>query len=120
MSPMSHAEYKAAILAAAEDGTLKEALEYWHLFNLAVVYVRQNNVTGRRTFGITYDQHWRLMGVLERLKLTSPAKFRRSEARELYTFTAGVGYDFIDAALLGGDASGQVKAAFRKAGLEID
>jgi hypothetical protein len=120
MSTMSRAEYKAAILAAAESGALKEALEYWHLHNLAVVYVRENNFSGRRTFGITFDQHWRLKGVLERLKLTSPAKFRRSEARELYTFTAGVGYDCMDADLLGGDASGQVKAAFLKAGLVID
>lgn len=120
MYSVSRAEYKAAILAAAEDGTLKEALDYWRLHNLAVVFVRESKETGRRTFGITFDQHWRLMGVMERLKLTSPAKFRRSEPRELYTFTAGVGYDIIDANLLGGDASGEVKSAFREAGLEID
>lgn len=120
MSTMSRAEYKAAILAAAESGALKEALEYWKLKNLVVVFVRESKETGSRTFGITFDQRWRLMGVLERLKLTLPVNLRRSEARELYTFTAGVGYDIIDFELLGGDASGDVKAAFRKAGLEID
>lgn len=107
-------------MSRAESGALKEALDYWRLHNLAVVFVRESKETGRRTFGITFDQHWRLMGVLERLKLTLPVNLRRSEARELYTSTAGGGYDIIDAELLGGDASGQVKAAFSDAGLEID
>lgn len=118
MSTMSRAEYKSAILAAAESGALEEALEYYHLTRLAIFFVR-DSYTGRRTFSITADDHHDLMGVYERLNIEPPVKFRYSEARRDYTFTAGVGYDFIDMELLGGDASGAVHSAFKKAGMRI-
>lgn len=115
-----HADFRAAILAAAESGDLKEALDRWRLHNLAVVFVRDNKWTARRTFGITFEQHHRFMGVLKELGLTHPTKFRRSEARELYTFTAGIGYDIIEFDLLGGTGDGETLKAWRDAGLEID
>lgn len=115
-----HADFRAAILAAAESGDLKNALERWRLQNLAVVFVRDNKWTARRAFGITFEQHRRFMGVLKELGLTHPTKFRRSEARELYTFTAGIGYDIIEFDLLGGTGDGAVRRAFSDAGLVID
>ncbi len=81
-----HADFRAAILAAAESGDLKEALDRWRLHNLAVVFVRDNKWT----------------------------------ARELYTFTAGIGYDLIEFDLLGGTGDGETLKAWRDAGLEID
>lgn len=42
MSTMSRAEYKSAILAAAESGALKEALEYYHLTRMAFRFVDEN------------------------------------------------------------------------------
>ncbi len=115
-----HADFRAAILAAAESGDLKKALDRWRLHNLAVVFVRDNKWTARRTFGVTFEQHRRFMGVLKELGLTHPTKFRRSEARGLYTFTAGIGYDLVEFDLLGGTGDGAVRKTFSDAGLEID
>lgn len=46
MSTMSRAEYKAAILAAAESGALKEALEYYHLTRMAFRFVDEKRMGG--------------------------------------------------------------------------
>ena len=119
MSTMSRAEYKAAILAAAESGALKEALEYYHLTRLAIFFVR-DSYTGRRTFSITADDHHDLMGVYERLNIEPPVKFHKSRSRRRdYTFRTGVGYDWVDDDLLGGDGSGEVRKAFEVSGLRF-
>lgn len=119
MSTMSRAEYKAAILAAAESGALKEALEYYHLTRLAIFFVR-DSYTGRRTFSITADDHHDLMGVYERLNIEPPVKFHKSRSRRRdYTFRTGVGYDWVDDDLLGGDGSGEVRRAFEDSGLRF-
>lgn len=114
-----HADTRAAILAAAESGDLKKALERWNLPNLGVVFVRHNPRSATRTFGINPEQYRRFMRVFDTLGITHPTKFRYSEARELDTFTAGIGYDLIEFDLLGGTGDGAVRKAFSDAGLEI-
>lgn len=116
---MSRAEYKASILAAAESGALKEALEYWHLSRLAISFERESKYNPTRTFGIVGDDYHDLMGVYERLGITPPVKFRYSESRRKYTRTVGCGYDWVDMEFLGGDGSGEVRSAFEDSGLRF-
>lgn len=119
MSTMSRAEYKSAILAAAESGALKEALEYWKLSRMAISFERESKYNPTRTFGIVGDDYHDLMGVYGRLGITPPVKFRYSESRRKYTRTVGCGYDWVDMEFLGGDGSGEVRSAFEDSGLRF-
>ena len=120
MSTMSRAEYKAAILAAAESGALKEALEYYHLTRMAFRFVDENAWAATMTHSITRDDYNDFKRVFERLGLELPVKFRESKSRRRdYTFRTGVGYDWVDDDLLGGDGSGEVRKAFEDSGLRF-
>lgn len=113
-------EYKAAILSAAESGALKEALEYYHLTRMAVRFVDENAWAATMTHSITRDDYNDFKRVLERLGLELPVKFRESQSRRRdYTFRTGVGYDWVDDDLLGGDGSGEVRKAFEDSGLRF-
>lgn len=115
-----HADTRAAILAAAESGDLKKALERWDLKNLAVQFVRNNPRSVTQTVGINFDQYHRFMGVWKDLGLTHPRKFHRSDAEGKYTITTGFGLDTIDFDWLGGTGDGTTRKAWRDAGLVVD
>lgn len=120
MYKVPHADTRAAILAAAESGALKKALERWDLKNLAIQFVRDNPGSATRTVGINFDQYHRFMKVWETLGITHPHKFRRSDAEGKYTITTGIGYDTVEFDWLGGTGDGDTRKAWRDAGLVVD
>ena len=116
---------KETIIEASENGTLAGLLEKHHLKNLAVFFLRENPVSGMRSWAILDMQYRRLNAVYEDLGLGElkeyMRKYRYDETKDIHKFsTGGGGYSIFDADLLGGDADGRVLEAFKHAGLVID
>lgn len=72
----------------------------------------ENMSSGLRTIELTPQESWVVDSFLDG-KLADTARSYRVNKRGLVTFKCGVGYDVIDADLLGGDGSGRTHSRFR-------
>ena len=121
---LSPKELKEALNRHLESGELTRALEKRRLKNLAVFFLRENPVSGMRSWAILDMQYRRLNAVYEDLGLGElkeyMRKYRYDETKDIHKFSTGVGYSIFDADLFGGDADGRVIEAFKNAGLLID
>lgn len=117
-------ELKEALKQHLDSGELTRALEKHRLKNLAVFFLRENPVSGMRSWAILDMQYRRLNAVYEDLGLGElkeyMRKYRYDETKTIHKFTTGGGYSIFDADLLGGSGSGEVLKAFQNAGLVID
>lgn len=117
-------ELKEALNRHLESGELTRALEKHRLKNLAVFFLRENPVSGMRSWAILDMQYRRLNAVYEDLGLGElkeyMRKYRYDETKDIHKFSTGVGYSIFDADLFGGDADGRVIEAFKNAGLVVD
>ncbi len=115
---------KETIIEASENGTLAGLLEKHRLKNLAVFFLRENPVSGMRSWAILDMQYRRLNAVYEDLGLGElkeyMRKYRYDETKDIHKFSTGGGYSIFDADLFGGDADGRVIEAFKNAGLVMD
>lgn len=117
-------ELKEALNRHLESGELTRALEKHRLKNLAVFFLRENPVSGMRSWAILDMQYRRLNAVYEDLGLGElkeyMRKYRYDETKDIHKFSTGSGYSIFDADLFGGDADGRVIEAFKNAGLVMD
>lgn len=117
-------ELKEALNRHLESGELTRALEKHRLKNLAVFFLRENPVSGMRSWAILDMQYRRLNAVYEDLGLGElkeyMRKYRYDETKDIHKFSTGGGYVIFDSDLLGGDADGRVLEAFKHAGLIFD
>ena len=117
-------ELKEALNRHLDSGELTTALEKHRLKNLVVFFLRENPVSGMRSWAIQDTQYRRLNAVYEDLGLGElkeyMRKYRYDETKYIHKFSTGAGYSIFDADLLGGDADGRVLEAFKHAGLVID
>lgn len=117
-------ELKEALKQHLESGELTRTLEKHRLKNLAVFFLRENPVSGTRSWAILDMQYRRLNAVYEDLGLGElkdyMRRYRYDETKNIHKFTTGGGYSIFDADLLGGDADSRVLGAFKDAGLLID
>lgn len=117
-------ELKEALNRHLESGELTRALEKHRLKNLVVFFLRENPVSGMRSWAILDMQYRRLNAVYEDLGLGElkeyMRKYRYDETKDIHKFSTGGGYSILDADLFGGDADGRVLTAFKDAGLVID
>lgn len=117
-------ELKEALNRHLESGELTRALEKHRLKNLAVFFLRENPVSGMRSWAILDMQYRRLNAVYEDLGLGElkeyMRKYRYDETKDIHKFSTSVGYSIFDADLFGGDADGRVIEAFKNAGLVMD
>lgn len=117
-------ELKEALKQHLESGELTRALEKHRLKNLAVFFLRENPVSGMRSWAILDMQYRRLNAVYEDLGLGElkeyMRKYRYDETKGIHKFSTGGGYSIFDADLFGGDADGRVIEAFKNAGLVMD
>lgn len=115
---------KETIIEASKNGTLAGLLEKHRLKNLAVFFLRENPVSGMRSWAILDMQYRRLNAVYEDLGLGElkeyMRKYRYDETKDIHKFSTGGGYSIFDADLFGGDADGRVIEAFKNAGLVMD
>lgn len=117
-------ELKEALNRHLESGELTRALEKHRLKNLAVFFLRENPVSGMRSWAILDMQYRRLNAVYEDLGLGElkeyMRKYRYDETKGIHKFSTGGGYSIFDADLFGGDADRRVIEAFKNAGLVMD
>lgn len=117
-------DLKEALNRHLESGELTRALEKHRLKNLAVFFLRENPVSGMRSWAILDMQYRRLNAVYEDLGLGElkeyMRKYRYDETKGIHKFSTGGGYSIFDADLFGGDADGRVIEAFKNAGLVMD
>jgi len=117
-------ELKEALNRHLESGELTRTLERHRLKNLAVFFLRENPVSGMRSWAILDMQYRRLNAVYEDLGLGElreyMRKYRYDETKGIHKFSTGGGYSIFDADLFGGDADGRVIEAFKNAGLVMD
>nr|DAS46453.1 MAG TPA: hypothetical protein [Caudoviricetes sp.] len=117
-------ELKEALNRHLDSGELTRALDKNRLKNIAVFFLRENPVSGMRSWAISDMQYRRLNAVYEDLGLGELKDYMRgyrySESACTHNFSTGGGYSIFDADLLGGDADGRVLEAFKHAGLVID
>ena len=117
-------ELKEALKQHLDSGELTRALEKHRLKNLAVFFLRENPVSGLRSWAILDMQYRRLNAVYEDLGLGElkeyMRKYRYDETKNIHKFYTGGGYSIFDSDLLGGDADGLVLKAFKDAGLVLD
>lgn len=117
-------ELKEALNRHLESGELARTLEKHRLKNLAVFFLRENPVSGMRSWAILDMQYRRLNAVYEDLGLGElkeyMRKYRYDETKNIHKFSTGCGYSIFDGDLLGGDADGRVIEAFKNAGLVMD
>lgn len=117
-------ELKEALNRHLESGELTRTLDKHRLKNLAVFFLRENPVSGMRSWAILDMQYRRLNAVYEDLGLGElkeyMRKYRYDETKNIHKFSTGCGYSIFDADLLGGDADGRVLEAFKNAGLVMD
>lgn len=117
-------ELKEALKQHLDSGELTRALDKHRLKNLAVFFLRENPVSGMRSWAILDMQYRRLNAVYEDLGLGElkeyMRKYRYDETKDIHKFSTGFGYSIFDADLFGGDADGRVIEAFKNAGLVMD
>nr|DAY23303.1 MAG TPA: hypothetical protein [Caudoviricetes sp.] len=117
-------ELKEALNRHLESGELTRALEKHRLKNLAVFFLRENPVSGMRSWAILDMQYRRLNAVYGDLGLGELKEYMRKhrydETKDIHKFSTGDGYSIFDADLFGGDADGRVIEAFKNAGLVMD
>lgn len=117
-------ELKEALNRHLESGELTRALGKHRLKNLVIFFLRENPVSGMRSWAIQGMQYRRLNAVYEDLGLGElkeyMRRYRYDETKDIHKFSTGGGYNIFDADLLGGDSDGRVLAAFKDAGLVID
>ena len=117
-------ELKEALNRHQDSGELTRALEKHRLKNLAVFFLRENPVSGTRSWAILDMQYRRLNSVYEDLGLGElkdyMRRYRYDETKNIHKFTTGGGYNIFDSDLLGGSGSGEVLKAFQNAGLMMD
>lgn len=117
-------ELKEALKQHMDSGELTRALDKHRLKNLVVFFLRENPVSGMRSWAILDMQYRRLNAVYEDLGLGElkeyMRKYRYDETKNIHKFSTGVGYSIFDADLFGGDADGRVLEAFKNAGLVMD
>ena len=117
-------ELKEALNRHQDSGELTRALEKHRLKNLAVFLLRENPVSGTRSWAILDMQYRRLNSVYEDLGLGElkdyMRRYRYDETKNIHKFTTGGGYNIFDSDLLGGSGSGEVLKAFQNAGLMMD
>ncbi len=117
-------ELKEALNRHLESGELTRTLEKHRLKNLSVFFLRENPVSGMRSWAILDMQYRRLNAVYEDLGLGElkeyMRKYRYNETKDIHKFSTGGGYSIFDADLFGGDADGRVIEAFKNAGLVMD
>lgn len=117
-------ELKEALKQHLDSGELTRALDKHRLKNLAVFFLRENPVSGMRSWAILDMQYRRLNAVYEDLGLGElkeyMRKYRYDETKGIHKFSTGVGYSIFDADLFGGDADGRVIESFKNAGLVMD
>lgn len=117
-------ELKEALNRHLDSGELTFALEKHRLKNLVVFFLRENPVSGMRSWAIQDMQYRRLNAVYEDLGLGElkeyMRKYRYDETKDIHKFSTGCGYSIFDADLFGGDADGRVIGAFKNAGLVMD
>lgn len=117
-------ELKEALNRHLGSEELTRALEKHRLKNLVVFFLRENPVSGMRSWAISDMQYRRLNAVYEDLGLGElkeyMRKYRYDETKDIHKFSTGGGYSIFDADLFGGDADGRVLETFKHAGLVID
>lgn len=117
-------ELKEALKQHLDSGELTRALDKHRLKNLVVFFLRENPVSGMRSWAILDMQYRRLNAVYEDLGLGElkeyMRKYRYDETKDIHKFSTGCGYSIFDADLFGGDADGRVLEAFKNAGLVMD
>ena len=117
-------ELKEALNRHLDSGELTRSLERHSLKNLVVFFLRENPVSGMRSWAIQDMQYRRLNAVYEDLGLGElkeyMRKYRYDETKDIHKFSTGGSYSIFDADLLGGDADGRVLKTFKDAGLLID
>lgn len=117
-------ELKEALNRHLDSGELARTLEKHRLKNLVVFFLRENPVSGMRSWAIQDMQYRRLNAVYEDLGSGElkeyMRKYRYDETKDIHKFSTGCGYSIFDADLFGGDADGRVLEAFKNAGLVMD
>ena len=80
----------------------------------------ENQYTALRTIELTPQESWAVDNFLGG-KLAETARGYRVNKRGLVTFKCGVGYDVIDADLLGGDGTGRTHRRFQnESGVQLN